>query len=430
MKQQGIFGDGKTLVIVMLFLAGVINYLDRSALSIAAPFIQDDIHLTATQLGIVFSSFSIGYAVFNFLGGVASDKFGAKMTLFVAMIVWSLFSGAMVLIVGFASLIFVRIVFGMAEGPLASTINKMVNNWFPADKRASVVGLANSGTPLGGAIAGPIVGYVALQFGWRYSFIAIMIIGIIWAIVWFKVIKEKPNNQAIEAPIANEEVQKVGEDSGFGLSYYLKKSTVLFTAFAFFAYNYILFFFLTWFPSYLVDARGMDVKDMSLVTVIPWVLGFIGLAVSGFVSDFIFKTFRNKGVLFSRKVVLVTCLFLAAVSIGCAGIVTTTVSAVTLVAISVFFLYLTGAIYWAIINDVVESKYVGSVGGFMHFLANTAGIIGPTLTGYLVDKTGTFSAAFLLAGGLAVVASLAVIKFVKPIVHNNDHEVDLENKSI
>lgn len=229
--------------------------------------------------------------------------------------------------------------------------------------------------------------------------------------------KEKPNKEDSVESMANLEIAAEDINHSRGLSYYLKQPTVLFTAFSFFAYNYILFFFLTWFPSYLVEARGMAVKDMSIVTVIPWILGFLGLALSGIVSDFIYKRFMRKGVLFSRKVVLVTCLFLAAVSIGCAGIVTTTVSAVALVATSVFFLYLTGAIYWAIINDVVESKYVGSVGGFMHFLANTAGIIGPTLTGFLVDRTGTFSAAFLLAGGLAVIASLAVIKFVTPIVH-------------
>lgn len=125
---------------------------------------------------------------------------------------------------------------------------------------------------------------------------------------------------------------------------------------------------------------------------------------------------RTKGVLFSRKLVLVTCLFLSAVCIGFAGLVSTTLSAVTLVALSVFFLYLTGAIYWAIINDVVDPDNVGSVGGFMHFLANTAGIIGPTLTGYIVDTSGTYTVAFLLAGGLAIVASLAVIRFVRPIV--------------
>lgn len=410
---MGKIGRNGKIILIFLFLAGVINYLDRSALSVAAPFIQEDLKLTPGQMGIIFSSFSIGYAIFNFVGGVASDKFGAKITLFVAMIVWSLFSGAIVLVVGFVSLFIVRILIGMGEGPLSATINKMVNNWYPPSKRATAVGLANSGTPLGGAISGPIVGYIALHLGWRVSFVAIMVIGLIWAISWWFFAKEKPDY--IEETKIDEKAD-IAPVTTFKLGYYLKNPTVLFTAFAFFAYNYILFFFLTWFPSYLVDARNLSIENMSLITVIPWVLGFLGLAMSGIVSDFVYKHTVQKGVLFSRKVVLVVCLFLSAVCIGISGIVTTTAGAVTLVALSVLFLYLTGAIYWAIVQDVVDSNNVGSVGGFMHLLANTAGIIGPTITGYIIQTTGTYTAAFLLAGGLAVIASIAVIFFVKPIV--------------
>ncbi|UXV32627.1 MFS transporter [Mammaliicoccus sciuri] len=410
---MGKIGRNGKIILIFLFLAGVINYLDRSALSVAAPFIQEDLKLTPGQMGIIFSSFSIGYAIFNFVGGVASDKFGAKITLFVAMIVWSLFSGAIVLVVGFVSLFIVRILFGMGEGPLSATINKMVNNWYPPSKRATAVGLANSGTPLGGAISGPIVGYIALHLGWRVSFVAIMVIGLIWAISWWFFAKEKPDY--IEETKIDEKAD-IAPVTTFKLGYYLKNPTVLFTAFAFFAYNYILFFFLTWFPSYLVDARNLSIENMSLITVIPWVLGFLGLAMSGIVSDFVYKHTVQKGVLFSRKVVLVVCLFLSAVCIGISGIVTTTAGAVTLVVLSVLFLYLTGAIYWAIVQDVVDSNNVGSVGGFMHLLANTAGIIGPTITGYIIQTTGTYTAAFLLAGGLAVIASIAVIFFVKPIV--------------
>ncbi|MCC2088827.1 MFS transporter [Mammaliicoccus sciuri] len=409
---MGKIGRNGKIILIFLFLAGVINYLDRSALSVAAPFIQEDLKLTPGQMGIIFSSFSIGYAIFNFVGGVASDKFGAKITLFVAMIVWSLFSGAIVLVVGFVSLFIVRILFGMGEGPLSATINKMVNNWYPPSKRATAVGLANSGTPLGGAISGPIVGYIALHLGWRVSFVAIMVIGLIWAISWWFFAKEKPDY--IEETKIDEKAD-IAPVTTFKLGYYLKNPTVLFTAFAFFAYNYILFFFLTWFPSYLVDARNLSIENMSLITVIPWVLGFLGLAMSGIVSDFVYKHTVQKGVLFSRKVVLVICLFLSAVCIGISGIVTTTAGAVTLVALSVLFLYLTGAIYWAIVQDVVDSNNVGSVGGFMHLLANTAGIVGPTITGYIIQTTGTYTAAFLLAGGLAVIASIAVIFFVKPI---------------
>ncbi|MBT2733227.1 MFS transporter [Bacillus sp. ISL-7] len=419
------FSKGKTVVLVMLFLAGVVNYLDRSALSIAAPFITEDLHLSPTQLGIVFSSFSVGYAIFNFIGGMASDKYGAKLTLFVAMVVWSLFSGAIALVFSLASLIVIRVLFGMGEGPLSATINKMINNWFPSDKRATAIGLANSGTPLGGAIAGPIVGIIALNYGWKISFVLIMIIGIVWAACWWIFIKDKPagesnQNNGSSKPGQNQSGEKIP------LTYYLKQKTVLFTAFAFFAYNYILFFFLTWFPSYLTDARGLSIKEMSVVTVIPWVLGFIGLASGGMVSDFVYKKVGKA--LFARKVVLVSCLFTSAVCIGIAGLVTTTVAAVSLVALSVFFLYLTGAIYWAIVQDVVDQKNVGSVGGFMHFLANTAGIIGPTLTGFLVEKSGTYTAAFLLAGGLAVFASLSVIKFVKPITKK--YKAELTEKAM
>jgi MFS transporter, ACS family, hexuronate transporter len=406
------FTKGRTIVLVLLFLAGVVNYLDRSALSIAAPFITEDLHLSPTQLGIVFSSFSVGYAIFNFIGGMASDKYGAKLTLFVAMVVWSLFSGSIALAFSLTSLIVIRVLFGMGEGPLSATINKMVNNWFPSDKRASAIGLANSGTPLGGAISGPIVGIIAVNYGWKISFILIMVIGLLWAAGWWIFIKDKPAGESKQTNGSAKPGQDLSGEK-IPLTFYLKQKTVLFTAFAFFAYNYILFFFLTWFPSYLTDARGLSIKEMSVVTVIPWVLGFIGLASGGLVSDFVYKKVGKA--LFARKVVLVTCLFLSAVCIGIAGLVTTTVSAVSLVALSVFFLYLTGAIYWAIVQDVVDQKNVGSVGGFMHFLANTAGIIGPTLTGFLVEKSGTYTAAFLLAGGLAVFASLAVIKFVKPI---------------
>jgi ACS family hexuronate transporter-like MFS transporter len=408
------FSKDKLPIILLLFFAGVVNYLDRSALSIGAPFITKDLSLSATQLGIIFSSFSVGYAIFNFVGGLAADKYGAKLTLFVAMVVWSLFSGAVALTVGFTSLIIIRVLFGMGEGPLSTTFSKMVNNWFPAEQRASAVGLSNSGTPLGGAISGPIVGFIAISYSWRISFVLIMIIGFIWAIFWWKFVKEKPA-KAVETA----KVKELAEEK-LPLTFYLKQKTVLFTAFAFFAYNYILFFFLTWFPSYLVKARGMDVKEMSVITIIPWILGFIGLASGGFVSDFVAKKTTNKGVLFSRKIVLVTCLFISAVCIGVAGLVTTTVSAVALVAASVFFLYLTGAIYWAIVQDVVRKSSVGSVGGFMHFLANTAGIIGPTLTGFIVDKSGSFTGAFLLAGGLAVFASLSVIRFVRPIVYKTE----------
>ena len=154
----------RNVVWFLLFLAGVVNYLDGSALSISAPFIQKDLYLSLAEMGIVFSCFSVGYALFNIVGGIASDKFCARNTLLVAMIIWSAFSGSVSLAMGFFSLIIIRILLGIGEGPLSITTNKMINSWFSPNKRAGTMRNASGGTPLGGAIAGPIVGFICLKF--------------------------------------------------------------------------------------------------------------------------------------------------------------------------------------------------------------------------------------------------------------------------
>jgi D-galactonate transporter len=406
------------LLVGMLFLAGVINYLDRSALSVAAPLITKDLGLSPADLGIVFSSFFVGYAMFNFIGGWASDRFGGKRVFTAAMGLWSAFCGLTAVATGFSSLLVIRVIFGIGEGPLSATINKVVNNWFPHREAASAVGIASCGTPLGGAIAGPVVGLMAVALGWRVAFVAIAVLGFVWLAFWIKVASEKPS----EHPgISAAELHEIESDHGSPtaglpsrpLGFYLRQPMVLATAMAFFGYNYILFFFLTWFPSYLTMAQHLSIKDMSIATVLPWMLGFVGLALGGVVSDWVFR--RTGRALFARKLVLTVCLAVSAVCVALAGLVTTVGSALLLMSCAVFFLYLTGSTYWAIIQDTVRGENIGGVGGFVHAVANCAGIIGPTVTGFIVQETGVFTSAFVLAGGIAIAGVIGVLVFVRPI---------------
>ena len=168
------------IILFLLFLANIINYLDRSALSIVAPMVSTELGLTPSQMGTVFSSFFFGYAIFNFIGGWASDRFGGKRIFSWSMGLWSLFCALTATITGFGSMLLVRVLFGVGEGPLSSTINKIINSWFPHRQAASAVGLVSSGTPLGGAIAGPVVGLLAISLGWRPAFIIIGVIGFDW----------------------------------------------------------------------------------------------------------------------------------------------------------------------------------------------------------------------------------------------------------
>ena len=408
----------------MLFGGGLINYMDRSALSIAAPLMMRDLHLDTVQLGFIFSSFFAGYALFNFVGGYASDVFGPKRVFTVAMTLWSVFCGLTAAAVGFTSLFVVRVLFGFGEGPFSAAANKMVRNWFPRREIASAIGVANAGTPLGGALAGPVAGWIAFTYGWRASFIVLGLIGLAWTSLWVVIAVERPDvhprlTEAERAEIESDREQQQ-QHRKLPLTFYLRQSAILVTGFAFFGYGPILYFFLSWFPIYLTAAQHLSITSMSFVNVIPWLFGSLGLCLSGLVCDFLFR--ETGDALFARKLVLVACLIVAGISVAMTGFVTGVVSAVSLMAIAVFFTYLSGTAYWAIIQDTVQGENVGGASGFVHFIANCAGIIGPAATGFIVHSTGAFTGAFLLAGGVAILASVLVAKFVKPIVGIPDVE--------
>jgi MFS transporter, ACS family, aldohexuronate transporter len=317
------------------------------------------------------------------------------------MTVWSTFGGLTATVGGFVSLLFVRTIFGFGEGPFASTASKMVRNWFPREQIATAIGLANAGTPIGGALAGPIAGWVALRYGWRASFLALAALGFLWTLFWIAAVQDRPQSDAPTA--SNKPTPK--------LSFYLRQPAVIATGIAFFGYSYVLYFFLTWFPSYLTISRHLSIRDMGFVNTIPWIFGTIGLTGSGLVCDLISRAMGD--VLRARKFVLVVSLTAAAICVTFAGLVANLSWAVTLMTAAIFFIYLTGATYWALIQELVAGEHVGAAGGFVHLIANCAGIIGPAVTGFIVQRSGVFTSAFLLAGAVALAGALSVAVFVR-----------------
>ncbi|MDN6073265.1 MAG: MFS transporter, partial [Enterobacterales bacterium] len=157
---------------------------------------------------------------------------------------------------------------------------------------------------------------------------------------------------------------------------------------------------------------GLNIKEMSITTVIPWIVGFIGLALGGIISDWIFRLTGK--LLLSRKIVLVVCLLAAAICVALAGTVSQVIPAVILMSVSIFFLYVTGSIYWAIIQDVVHKSRIGGASGFIHLVGSVSGIIGPIVTGFIVQNTGKFDSAFILAGGVAALGALLVFFVIRP----------------
>lgn len=412
------------VTVFLLFLVYGINYLDRVALSVAAPLIQKDLGLDAAEMGLVFSGFFVGYAIFNFVGGLASDRLGPKIVYVLAVGLWSIFCGLTAVTVGFASLLAVRVLFGMAEGPLCAAANKMVNNWMPRQLAASAMGLLSAGSPLGGAVAGPVVGLLAISFGWRPAFWIICAVGLAWVVVWIAVTADGPSRSRLVTSLdagltagREPDAKTVGatnpalHTAELPLIAWLRQPLIVAAAVAFFSYNYVLFFFLTWFPSYLVETHHLNIKEMSIATIVPWLVGTVGLGAGGVVSDAIFRWTGN--LMLSRRIVLVTCLLASGVCVAIAGSVHTAVNAIALMSVALFLLYLTGALYWAVVQDVVHPARVGSVSGFMHCVGSLSGVVGPAVTGVLVQRSGSFVTAFLLAGGVALVGAVLSGIFIR-----------------
>ncbi len=404
-------------MVSLLFTAGMINYMDRSVIGVAAPVMQHDLGLGPAALGVIFSAFFAGYALFNFLGGVISDRVPAYRVFTTALVAWSVFCAATAAATGFLSLLIIRILFGFGEGPFGSAASKLVNNWFPRRESGTAMGFVNGGTPLGGAIAGPITGFLVLAFGWRVAFIAVSALSVVFLGVWLRYAGNGPEeDRRITAEerqmiLAQRSIAPTQEHDAPGLWAQITRPPVLAATFAFFGYNYILYFFLSWFPSYLVGVLHLSVAVMSLVTVIPWLVGCVGLIAGGFLSDALYRRMGNP--LLARKTIIIAGLGGSAVAISLAGLATSVPVATALVTAAVFLLYLTSASYWALIHDLVPQRYVGGASGFLLGGANISGIIGPAVTGFIVAWSGLFTAAFMLAGAITVLGCLGVAVFVR-----------------
>jgi ACS family hexuronate transporter-like MFS transporter len=411
-------GKYRYVVAGLLFAAGAINYMDRAALGIVAPIVGKTLDLSPSQLGIVFSSFFIGYSVFSFLGGYFSDKFGTMRVFSWAMGIWSLFCGLTAVATGFVSLLVCRVFFGIGEGPMSSNTNRTISNWFPRHETATMIGFTFSGQTLGNAIAGPVVGLVAVAFGWRVSFVMIAVLGFVWLACWRIFVTDKPfQNRRVgleETRLIDEsreaaEARNV-EDDGTTLGSYLRRPSTLALGAGLFAVNYTQYVFISWLPSYLTSVMHLELREMSIITSIPWICGAIGYFGGGLAGDFIYK--RMDDPVKARKIVATLPLAISGVAVLSITSATTLPAAVALIAGALLFLTASCQSIWAIQHEIVPLRRQGGVGGFIHFLSNLSGIIGPALTGFLIQYFGGYHSAFLFGSLIDFAGVLAMLFFI------------------
>ncbi|PLC15580.1 hypothetical protein BV582_15030 [Bacillus paralicheniformis] len=399
------------VVAFMMWAAIAINYIDRTVLSAAAPYITEEFNLTAGQMGIIMSGFFWSYALLQLPSGWAADKYGQKKTLGFAVVWWSVATALTGLATGFKSLLGLRVALGVGEAAAYPSNAGIASKWFPKKERATVAGIFDSGSKFGGAVAMPLIAWMIAVFDWKLTFLLIGLVGVVWGIVWMIFFKENPadHKRVNEAELAHiREGQAHMEETGGGqpLKWYqlFKYRNIWAMCIGFFMINYNSYFFITWLPTYLVKERGMDLIEMGIMASLPLLTAMVVEVGAGWMSDRIYA--KGKLSLTAvRKLFLIIGLAMAS-CIGFAAFADSAILAVILLCVAKSGTTVAASQVWALPGDVAPKNMTSMVAGIQNTVSNMGGVVGPIITGFIVGATGSFVPALLFSAALIVIAIL------------------------
>ena len=400
----------KTLTIFFLFMIGVVNYLDRSALSIANTTIQKDLAISPMQMGVMLSAFSIAYAFSQLPLGALIDKLGSKLALGGSLVVWSVAQAAFGLFSSYGHLVGLRVLLGIGEAPVFPSAAKALSEWFDTQERGTATGWVWSSTCIGPCLAPPLLTVFMVHLGWRGMFILTGILGLLLAVCWFKFYKSKAQymaetGRAEPVPVQQAKAPKVRWTSLF-------KDRNTWGAFlGFMGVIYMIWLNLTWLPGYFEREHGLDLYRTAWVVSLAYLFGALGTIVAGKCCDRLVA--RGMRVLASRKLMVILGLLGGALFTLIVAFTTNVVACVVLLCLTMFFINISSATAWMIVNTIVPSERVASFGSIQNFGGYLAGSIAPILTGFSVQQSGSFSSAFVISAVVAACSAFAYFALLK-----------------
>ncbi len=403
------------VVLALLATGTMINYLDRTVLGIAAPVLTKDLGLTAAVMGLVFSAFSWTYAFAQIPGGLFLDRFGARITYFFSVSLWSVFTVLQGFATGLYSLIAYRFGLGFAEAPCFPTNSRVVATWFPQHERARATGVYTVGEYLGLACFSPALIWLIGAYGWRAPFFATGLAGLVFALVWWVKYREPHESRTVNRAELDYIAQGGGlvppqAAGGSSFSWARVRALLRFrqiwgACLGQFGGNSTLVFFLTWFPTYLATERQMGWIKLGFYAVMPFLAAAVGVMFGGWLSDALLQ--RTGSANIARKLPIIAGL-LGASTIILANFVDGDVAVIAILSIAFFAQGMTG-LGWALISDIAPKNLMGLTGGVFNFAANLAGIVTPVVIGLIVGLTGSFHYALAYVGLVALIGAASYI---------------------
>ncbi len=395
----------RRVLLQFTFALSLITFLDRVAISAAAPTIREELHLTAAQMGWAFSAFTLAYAVFELPSGWLGDVFGPRKVLTRIVLWWSAFTALTGVVWSFPSLVVTRFLFGAGEAGAYPNISRSFSKWFPVRERGVAHGVVFMGSRVGGAIAPPLVVLVMEWFGWRTAFWMCGVIGTVWCALWWRWFRDDPAKHPSVSP---EELREItaGLDTGHASVRWrsLLSLNLLVLSLMYFCVIYGLYFYLTWLPTYFQNARGFTLAQAAWLSGMVLLTGGVTTVAGGWLTD---RLVRRYGLKVGRSLPAVA-LPLSGLLLIAAALTPSAMTAAVLFAAAAGAADLCLSPAWAVCHDI-GGEAAGTVTGFMNTFGNLGGALSPLVVGYALDWWGSWQTPLLVGGGVYIAGGLLML---------------------
>lgn len=422
-------GHVRYWILVIVFLITTVNYADRATLSIAGSEVAKTFGLDNASMGLIFSAFGWAYLLMQLPGGWLLDRYGSKRVYTWSLLFWSLFTflqgfiGFLPTTTALMAFFTLRFMLGFSEAPSFPANARIVAAWFPTRERATATSIFNSGQYFALAIFSPLLGWLTYAWGWEHVFTVMGALGFVLTFVWIKWV----HNPADHPNISSAELEHITQGGALvdmdksgakrtpptwsHMRQLLTNRMLLGVFFGQYFINTITWFFLTWFPIYLVQAKGMSILKVGIIASVPALCGFAGGVLGGVFSDWLLR--RGHSLTRARKIPIVLGMLLACSIVLC-NYTDSTILVVVLMALA-FFGKGFGALGWPVIADTAPKEVTGLCGGIFNSFGNVASIVTPLVIGYLVDEAKSFNGALIFVGASALAAMLCYLLVVGEI---------------
>ena len=425
------------VVIALLFAIVVINYIDRAAISYAIDPISKELSLTDSQKGLILGAFGVGYMFTTFVGGILTDRFGPRLILTVAVILWAATSALTAVASSFFLLLALRALLGLSEGPMFPGLTGAVAHWLSPRERARALGFSLAAVPFALAIGGPLVSGILSFTDWRTLYWILGAASLVWFPLWYLLFRNRPEassrvNKAELAHIRHKPVDQVEDSRGTGdvvpaqsdnatettWKRLFTNRTLLANYWAFFVFGYFLFFFMTWLPGFLEQKFSIAVGSVGWFSFVPWAVAGVVLLLLGNVSDRLLE--KTHSLRISRSWLIIVTQLIAAVVILPVAFTSSLWIALTLISVALAASMGANSVYYAINVDIAPDRSATSL-GLMDFFFAVAGFAAPAITGWVVGSSGSFARAFIILAALAGSSVVLTFLFHRPDRDAIDH---------